>query len=331
MSTLSGSLLIRLLLVLGLTLAIFPAQAHDARPAYLELKQLQGGLFEATWKRPEKEGRVAQLAPVFPTHCQTQQSMPERRLPGMRLQKYRLDCGSRGIAGAPLTIAGIELGLHDVLVKITTEDYAVTKVMRADDPLLTFGENLNLTQIITVYLRLGIEHILGGFDHLLFVLGLLFLVYGGLSSLVKAVTAFTLAHSITLCAVTLGWVHIPSAPVEAVIALSILFLALEISHRLDNRKTITVRKPWLAAFGFGLIHGFGFAGALAETGLPSGDIPLALLFFNLGVETGQLLFIVPTYFLLRWLPPIYQLERLAAYAIGSTAAFWVIDRAIALV
>jgi hydrogenase/urease accessory protein HupE len=177
---------------------------------------------------------------------------------------------------------------------------------------------------------LGIEHILLGFDHLLFVLALLILV-PNMHMLLWTVTSFTLAHSLTLAAATLGLVHVPQQPVEAVIALSILFVAMEIVHWRQGRPGITRRMPWLVAFTFGLLHGFGFAGALSDIGLPEHAIPLSLLFFNLGVEAGQLMFIAAV--LLAWavLGRINWPQwawRVPVYMIGSLAAFWTLERII---
>jgi hypothetical protein len=180
------------------------------------------------------------------------------------------------------------------------------------------------------YLRLGVEHILFGIDHLLFVLGLILLV-GGLGPLMKTITAFTLAHSITLGLATLGVVRIPQAPVEAVIALSIVFLAAELVRQGRGETGLTARRPWLVAFAFGLLHGLGFAGALSDVGLPPGDVPSALLLFNVGVEAGQLAFVVAALALVRAVqslpaPAWRRLEGVSAYAIGSLAAFWVMQR-----
>jgi len=183
-------------------------------------------------------------------------------------------------------------------------------------------------QVAEAYTELGVEHILLGIDHLLFVLALL-LIVSGWGKLVATVTAFTLAHSLTLAAATLGWVSVPQSPVEAVIALSILFVAAEIVHWRQGRPGITRRKPWLVAFTFGLLHGFGFAGALTEIGLPEHAIPLALLFFNLGVEAGQLIFIGAVFLawaVLRKVPWPEWAWRVPVYGIGGMAAFWTIER-----
>jgi hydrogenase/urease accessory protein HupE len=178
------------------------------------------------------------------------------------------------------------------------------------------------------YLVLGFHHILLGIDHLLFVLALLMLV-PNMRTLVWTITSFTLAHSLTLAAATLGWVHVPQAPVEAVIALSILFVAMEIVHWRQGRPGLTRRWPWLVAFTFGLLHGFGFAGALSEIGLPEHAIPLALLFFNVGVELGQLLFIgavIAVSLVLKRITWPGWAWRVPVYTIGSLAAFWTIQR-----
>jgi hydrogenase/urease accessory protein HupE len=190
-------------------------------------------------------------------------------------------------------------------------------------------------EVIRTYTLLGIGHILGGVDHLLFVLALLLLVRG-IGRLVATVTAFTLAHSVTLAAATLGFVHVPPAPVEATIALSILFLASELARqRADGRADLTARFPWLVAFSFGLLHGFGFAGALSEVGVPQKAVPLALLFFNVGVEIGQLAFIAAV-LAIGWSVRRAAIRapawwpRAAAYGIGSVAAFWVVQRTAAI-
>jgi hydrogenase/urease accessory protein HupE len=205
-------------------------------------------------------------------------------------------------------------------------------------PSVTIPERPSAFEVVRTYTVLGVEHILLGIDHLLFVLALLLLV-NGVRRLVATVTAFTVAHSVTLGAATLGFVHVPSAPVEAIIALSILFLASELARRRlgarDDAANLTARFPWIVAFSFGLLHGFGFAGALSEVGVPQQAVPLALLFFNVGVELGQLLFIAAV-FGFAWLvrltavrvPPLWQ--KTVAYGIGCVAAFWVVERTVAI-
>ncbi|MCY3751925.1 MAG: HupE/UreJ family protein [Gammaproteobacteria bacterium] len=306
--------------------AIVPAD--DARPAYLELKETQSGAYDVTWKRPEIAGKPLILAPVFPANCRKIDGLPAKSLTDMRIDRFQVDCGEQGVAGGMITMDGLAHSARDVIVKLIFLDYSITHILRAEQPSVLIQPTPDNSQVMKDYLWLGIEHIHGGIDHLLFILALIFLV-PGLVELIKAVTAFTLSHSLTLVAAVLGWVSIPLPPVEACIALSILFLAVEMVHKLQGHTSITISQPWLAAMGFGLIHGFGFAGALSQVGLPPTDIPLALLFFNLGVELGQLLFVVPIYAFLKMAGHgnlRINLEYFLSYGIGTISVFWLIER-----
>jgi len=232
----------------------------------------------------------------------------------------------------PTYIQGVGLGtLTDALARVELADGSVQVArLTPADPSFSVAVAPGALQVIRTYTALGIEHILLGIDHLLFVLALVLLVRSR-ALLLWTITAFTLAHSLTLAGATLGLVNAPAAPVEAIIALSIVFVAAEILHARAGHPGISVRWPWLVAFGFGLLHGFGFAGALAEVGIPQQSIPLALLFFNVGVELGQLLFIaaaVGIIALFRWAAPaLRQAATLAiVYAIGGTAMYWTIER-----
>jgi len=247
------------------------------------------------------------------------------------ITRWSVSC-SGGIYKKPISIDGLENTMTDVLVRIVHQD-GITQMVRltpTENGFEVAAKTTNL-DVIKVYTALGIEHILLGVDHLLFVFALLLIVEGW-RRLVGTITAFTLAHSITLAAATMGYVNVPQAPVEAVIALSILFLATEIIHNRQGNPGLAKRFPWLVAFIFGLLHGFGFAGALAEIGLPQQSIPLALLFFNVGVELGQLLFVAAVvaagWVLKRLLAQrILQGGEIAAsYLIGSLSAFWLIER-----
>jgi hydrogenase/urease accessory protein HupE len=236
-----------------------------------------------------------------------------------------------GLTGKRITIDGLGDVLSDALVRIIRLDRTEQTIrLSAREPAFTIEAVPGHMEVAMTYTALGIEHILLGVDHLLFVLALLIIVRSG-RRLMTTITAFTLAHSITLAAATLGLVHVPSPPVEAIIALSIVFVAAEIVHGHLGKPGLTARKPWIVAFTFGLLHGFGFAGALSEVGLPQHAIPIALLFFNVGVEIGQLLFIsvVLTVMLIvqrtRLRAPAWA-WRLPPYAIGGIAAFWVIQR-----
>ncbi|MEH2624483.1 hydrogenase/urease accessory protein HupE [Bradyrhizobium sp. AZCC 1719] len=238
-----------------------------------------------------------------------------------------------GLAGTRIEIVGLQATITDALVRVQMLDgtYSTTLV-RPSKPWIEIATSRSSLEVATTYLMHGVEHILLGYDHLLFVLALILIVRRGRVLLIT-VTAFTVAHSITLSLATLGVVHIPGPPVEATIALSILLLACEIIRSDRGQASLTAQWPWLVAFSFGLLHGFGFAGALTEIGLPQGDIPLALLAFNVGVEAGQLVFIAAVLGALRcakWIRLPAFLERHArpvtTYAIGIMAAYWFTER-----
>jgi hypothetical protein len=316
-------------------LQLIPAAAHEVRPGYLEIIETRADQYSVLWKVPMKGEAVLRLNPVLPDSCVEQGPPSTRTVAAAMVKQWTVIC-REGLKGAEVSIAGLEQTLTDVLVRVTHAG-GTTQTVRVTPQASTFvisGEPSTM-EVITTYLVLGIEHILLGIDHLLFVFALLLIVQGW-KRLLGTITAFTLAHSITLAAATLGYVHVPQAPVEAVIALSILFLATEIIHIQQGRLGLAQRYPWIVAFIFGLLHGFGFAGALTEVGLPQTDIPLALLFFNVGVEVGQLLFVAAVLLLglslrrlalqsLRWA------EIAVTYVIGSVAAFWTIERIAAFV
>jgi hydrogenase/urease accessory protein HupE len=254
---------------------------------------------------------------------------------GAQLSRWKVDCGQEGIEGATVRIEGLKATMVDTLVRLELLNGSViSQILRPDSPEFVVGTRGG-TVALAGYIHLGIEHILLGIDHLLFVLGLLLIVHGKWL-LVKTITAFTVAHSITLALATLDVVNLPSAPVEAVIALSIVFLATELARKDGESLDLTFRFPWIVAFVFGLLHGFGFAGALREVGLPQTDIPLALLLFNVGVEIGQLIF-VGMFFVLGWVAcrvlkelPSW-LTHASAYGIGAISSYWLIERIVAMV
>jgi hydrogenase/urease accessory protein HupE len=238
------------------------------------------------------------------------------------------------LAGQKVLIRGLSSTMTDTLVRIEFADGdAWVERVTPGSPEAIIPGTLSGWLTAATYLKLGIEHILLGFDHLLFVLALL-IITEGTWRLVKTITAFTVAHSITLALASLGFVHVPSLPVEAVIALSIAFVAVEIVHLRQGRRSLAAQAPWLVAFVFGLLHGFGFAGALNQIGLPVGQVPVALLFFNIGVEAGQLIFVASVLALValigsrRLLLPNW-LKFVPPYAIGTVAMFWVIERVAA--
>lgn len=320
---------------IALLFALLPAAlfAHEARPAYLELREEQVGEFSVLWKTPMRGEMRLSLAPEFLGRTERLTPVALRDTGGAAVQTWRLRA-VEPLRGQTLRIRGLEGTMTDALVRIEFADgSAWVKRLTPQEPAAAIPARQGGWSVAGEYLRLGVEHILGGVDHLLFVLALL-LITRGFGRLVKTVTAFTIAHSITLALASLGFVHVPQRPVEAVIALSIVFVAAEIIHLRKGREGVAARAPWVVAFTFGLLHGFGFAGALSEVGLPTGHIPLALLFFNVGVEAGQLLFIAAVLSLLalvrRLRVPLPRwTELLPPYAIGSMAMFWVLQRVAA--
>ena len=323
-----------LLLILILLVPFIPnADAHRLEPAYLEINEQSSGSFNILWKRPLVGGRPMNIYPLLPEGCSNITEPSVRALVSGAVERWIVDCGEMGMTNETITIDGLSATQTDTLLRIQLANGSMhTTVLRPDSPSFLVPEKASKSKVAGSYLLLGIEHILGGFDHLLFVLGLL-LIVSNARLLIKTITAFTLAHSVTLAVAALGFVYVPQAPVEAVIALSILFLATELVKQKRGETGLTFRAPWLVALSFGLLHGFGFAGALTEVGLPQSDIPLALLFFNVGVEAGQLIFVAGVLVVIwminrikfRW--PVW-VEQVPAYAIGSLAAFWFIQRTI---
>jgi hypothetical protein len=301
--------------------------AHEVRPAYLELRETAAGEFTVLWKTPMLDDARLALEPAFSGEAAMVSPKVGRRVPGAAIQSWTLRAPA--LRGQALRIDGLEGTMTDALVRIEFADGgAWTQRLTPARPAAEIPQKDSPFAVAGTYLALGVEHILTGFDHLLFVLGLLILAGSQWGRLLVTVTAFTGAHSITLALATLSVVRVPQTPVEAVIALSIAFVALEILLTRAGKPGIAARAPWIVAFAFGLLHGFGFAGALAETGLPAGHVPLALLFFNAGVEIGQLLFIAAV-LCVAWLfrrARVSWLELVPPYAIGTAAMFWVFQR-----
>lgn len=318
-----------LLLVLVAALCAQVAGAHEIRPAFLQVREIAAGQYDVLWKVPRTDETVLDLTPRFDSGFTLTQTDKGGIIDGFVLFNYRLK-GMQDLAGTRLGIAGLERSTIDALAEIRMRDgRRYSYLLQPTQPWVTIESNPSWRTVARTYVLLGIEHILTGFDHLLFVLALVILTRGA-ARIVKTITAFTLAHSITLSLAALGYVHVPGPPVEATIALSIVFLAVEILRGMEGKPTLTGRKPWLVAFTFGLLHGLGFAGALAGIGLPQSAIPLALACFNMGVELGQLAFVAFVLAILHLLArrpdwPL-ALRRLAPYTIGSVSMFWVIER-----
>jgi hypothetical protein len=330
------------LLALALTWAAPAAVAHEVRPGYLALREAGEDRVEVVWKVPARgEYRLA-LYVRLPEECKGQPTHGTFTA-GAFVERWTATCPG-GLVSRTIAIDGLSATKTDVLVRLERLD-GTTQTVRLTPEQTSFevAAAPDRLEVARTYFLLGVEHILGGVDHLMFVLGLLFLV-GNWRRLVATVTAFTVAHSITLAAATFGWVHVAQAPVEAVIALSVMFVAAEILHAAQGKPGLTAGAPWVVAFVFGLLHGFGFAGALKEVGLPERDIPLALLFFNVGVEAGQLIFIAAVVAVLSLVTRLvrkgdakehgpWHTEALirtpVAYVVGSVAAFWVVQRVVA--
>lgn len=323
--------MIGLCVLLGATVA----SADEFRPGYLELRQQDAETWDVFWKVPAQGDNLRLgIYVVFPADSINLSEPRGAFQTGAYSERWRLRRPG-GLIGQTVRIDGLPSGASDVLVRVERSDGTsqVTRLLPSN-PAFVVEASAGAGQVARTYLVLGVEHILLGVDHLLFVLALL-LVVKGAGRVVATVTAFTIAHSITLAAATLGLVSVPGPPVEAVIALSIVFVAAEIVHGANGRPGLTARWPWLVAFTFGLLHGFGFAGALGEIGLPQNAIPLALFFFNVGVELGQLLFVAAfavAALLMARVRRVWPrwIELAPAYAIGSVAMFWVLQRVAAL-
>jgi len=320
-----------IVLLLGAFLAE-SSYAHEIRPAYLEIKQQAADRYQVLWKIPLLGNKAPKIDPVFPENFSLEQ-VDDEFLPDAYIRRYK-GIYPESLNGQEIAIQGLDLTLVDVLVQVNLlNESSYTLLLQPDNARAVIPKEPSKWEVIKLYIALGIEHILIGIDHLLFVLGLLLLV-SGLKPLIQTITAFTLAHSITLGIATFDLIHVPQAPVEAVIALSIVYLAREYLMLKKGAKSLTAQYPWVIAFSFGLLHGFGFAGALSEIGFPQKEVPLALLTFNIGVELGQLIFI--SIVLLCWqifqkikLPYPKWSWKVLPYSMGGIAAFWLVERVLA--
>ena len=322
-------------LLLALLLAALPwtARAHETRPIFLDLEATAPGQYALTWRTPVLAGARLPVSLRLPDGVKNLRRPEVIELPDSLLERRWIDVGPGGLAGRRIEFPGLQLTITDVLVRIQLEDGRNwTTIVRPSQPWIEIEAAPTRLATARTFLVQGIDHILLGADHLLFVLGLLLLVRST-SMLVKTITAFTIAHSITLAIATLGYAALPTAPLNAAIALSILFLAPEILRYERGETSFTIRHPWVVAFAFGLLHGFGFASGLSAIGIPPGEIPLALLTFNVGVEIGQLAFVALVLLLTRafsqldihWPRPV---QLLPGYLVGVLGAFWTIQRVV---
>jgi hydrogenase/urease accessory protein HupE len=316
-----------LLIILAL---VRPATAHELRPAYLELTEATPGQYSVLWKVPAAGDRRLGLYLRLPETCRNI-TEPVGVIENVTyFERSKVSCDG-GLKNQSITIDGLRSTLTDVLARISWADGSVeVERLTPEQPSLVLKGAQTVWEVARTYFLLGVEHILGGFDHLLFVLALMLLIRDPWT-LLKTITAFTLAHSITLSGAALGYLSLPQAPVEAVVALSIAFVARELILMKPGERRLSEAYPWVVSFSFGLLHGFGFAGALKEISLPQSDVPLALLTFNLGVEAGQLAFVAAMLILYRAAValthiPFPPLRTVMVYGIGAAATFWLLAR-----
>ena len=310
---------------------------HALQPGYLEIRLIDKELYAAVWKKPAVNSRPMAITAKLPQSCDPRTPVEPIWDGSAYIARWTLRC-SGGLEGGVIRIDGLDQTKTDVLVRFDFADGASqTHRLTPSDSSFTVPSQPSRLEVVRTYLLLGFKHILSGIDHLMFVLALLLLVKG-VRRLIVTVTAFTIAHSLTLAGATLGLVQIPGPPIEATIALSIMFVASEIIHSRQGIPGLTQKYPWVVAFTFGLLHGFGFAGALAQIGLPQASIPIALLFFNVGVEIGQLLFIASVFAAIALAQQVARridvprpkwAWAVPPYVIGGIASYWIIQRVAA--
>jgi hydrogenase/urease accessory protein HupE len=332
----SGLLLLPSLLLsvlVGVLAHVPGAWAHESRPAYLEINETTPGRYDVLWRTPLMSGMRLPAALKFPDDVRNVTEPTVQELTDSLVERWVIESGVNGLAKKRIEFVGLQATITDVLVRVQVLNgtYSTTLV-RPSKPWVEIAPSRGLFAVAGAFLMHGIEHILFGYDHLLFVFALILIVRSR-RVLLMTITAFTIAHSITLGLATLGAVHVPRPPVEAAIALSILLLACEIVRLEHGQLSLTARWPWVVAFSFGLLHGFGFASALTDIGLPRGDVPLALFSFNVGVELGQLAFIGVVLSVLTLAKRIrlasvigHRALPAATYVIGILAAFWFFER-----
>jgi len=323
--------LVSMLIIAG----IVPALAHESQPGTLEIKQLAADRYDVIWKAPIYYGEPHPARLQMPENWKDIVQPTERRMSDSIIFHWIVEVGPKSIEGAIVRFPGLESTITDVYVRLTRLDSTMmSAVVRPTRPFVELRDKRPWHATVGEYIGLGFHHIMLGVDHLLFVLGLLLIVQGRMM-LLKTITSFTVAHSITLAVATLGFASVPLPPLNAAVALSIFFLGPEIVRSWRGETSLTITYPWVVAFIFGLLHGFGFASGLTTTGMPSAELPWALLFFNVGVELGQLTFV----FLVLWLNRSFHIleirwprmaQMVPGYAVGSLGAFWTIQRTFML-
>jgi hydrogenase/urease accessory protein HupE len=322
-------------LLAALLVPVSIACAHEVRPAYLQVDEVGPGRYQLLWRTPVLSGMRLPVVPRLPEDVRNLAAAVSQELPDSVIERGVIDGGPGGLRGKRIEFPGLQATVTDVLVRVQMLDGThSTTLVRPSQPWVDIATQQGPLAVVGAYLAHGVEHILFGFDHLLFVL-VLIVIIRNTRMLLLTVTAFTVAHSITLSLATMGLVHVPGPPVEACIALSILLVASEIARLQQGRPSLTAARPWAVAFAFGLLHGLGFASALIDIGLPQRDVPLALFAFNVGVEVGQLTFIAAVLGVMRLakrlpIPAVaeYRLRTATSYAVGTVAAFWFVERVV---
>ncbi len=322
--------------LLAAVLVMRSAIAHELLPGYLEVEKLGPDEYSVLWKVPLRQGQVVPISPRFPERCRLKGDLYSSKEPSAWVYRTTMLCEG-SLAGQRISIDGLPASGTDVLLRYwpRPEESAITVLLKPERASTQLPAAESAGSGIAAYLNLGIQHILTGADHLLFVLALIFIVQGGWM-LFKTITAFTFAHSLTLVAASIGVIEFPSTFVEAMIALSIMFLGLEILRRSREQTSFTIQFPWAVAFAFGLLHGLAFASELADFGLPLGELLMAVLLFNAGVEAGQILFIaavlavglILSKFRDTW--PAW-VKPWPGYAVGIAGAFWFVERTMVLI
>ena len=325
-----------LMVVVSIIAIIFalsiPAQAHEVRPALLEVTETTPGQFDVLWKQPVTDGKRLRLTPILPDSCIIADERANRFAGNTIIERWTMTCPPSAIDTGRIAIEGLERSLTDVFVRIERLDGEQrSQVLRPDARVWQLAQQDSGLSSIFSYLIIGAEHMLLGFDHLLFVLGLALLV--ARKQIIAVITSFTIAHSITLALTVFDVLSLRAAPVELLIAASIVLLAVENILKRRGHETLASRRPWLIAFVIGLVHGLGFAGALSDIGLPTGEEAQALLLFNIGLELGQIAFVALVLLLFALLAKlsarIYDSAQMVAiYGIGAMGCFWCFDRLI---
>jgi len=304
----------------------FSLYAHQSGLSFLELEEQSDHNVNVTYKKPLSDTRVSDIRIEYPQNCLSTSKQSVKIINGFIIKKYTLYCGQKGLSGSRIWVKGLVYSDRGILIRYQKGDFVKKAVLRDTSPFISLDKKQNYFELVKEYVELGIFHILSGYDHLMFVT-LLFLLSRNLKSLLFTISAFTLSHSITLTCGILGIVYMPPPFIESMIALSIIFLAKEL---LIEGETFTKRHLGVVAFSFGLLHGFGFSSALRDIGLPQDEIPLSLFSFNVGIELGQILFILCVSIIVviftRLGVNVKQYYKHMAYFVGVIASFWFIQR-----